>query len=83
MTMPHAHPQQDETYLCTPRKLDKTLGTAYIVGFAPNATSKTAHHMLLYGCKYPGKQEPVFNCGSMTERSVNKGNRGVKVGQKI
>lgn len=46
--MPNSHPEQPETYLCTPMRLDKT-NTNYIVGFQPNATSKTAHHMLLYG----------------------------------
>ncbi len=65
--MPNSHPQQDETYLCTPMKLDKSK-TSYIVGFKPNATSRTAHHMLLYGCASPGREEPVFNCGAMTAK---------------
>ena len=37
--MPNSKPQKDETYLCTPYKLD-TERDAYIVGFHPNATSK-------------------------------------------
>ena len=26
---------------------------------------KTAHHMILYGCKSPGRKEAIFNCGAM------------------
>ena len=32
----------------------------YIVGFAPNATMETAHHMLVFGCEEPGSQEAVW-----------------------
>ena len=53
LTMPKADPKEPETYLCTPMKLDKQ-NTHYIVGFEPRAEKKTAHHMLLYGCKTPG-----------------------------
>jgi hypothetical protein len=53
--MPNSHPQYAESYLCTAMKLDSSKEN-YIVGFEPNATSKTAHHMLLYGCKTPGKR---------------------------
>ena len=34
-------------------RLDTDL-TYYIVGFQPNATKATAHHMLVYGCEEPG-----------------------------
>ncbi|XP_043269938.1 peptidylglycine alpha-hydroxylating monooxygenase isoform X2 [Venturia canescens] len=54
-----------ELYLCTPVKVDVTK-SYYIVGFQPNATSDTAHHMLLYGCKEPGSAKSVWNCGEMT-----------------
>ena len=32
------------------------------------ANASTAHHMLLYGCKTPGQEKPIFNCGAMTVR---------------
>lgn len=30
------------------------------VGFEPNATMHTAHHMLLYGCGEPGDERAVW-----------------------
>ena len=51
-------------YLCTPVKLD-TSESYYIVGFQPNATMNTAHHILIYGCKEPGTAKAVWNCGEM------------------
>ena len=63
--MPNSKPTAPETYLCSPMKLDLNT-THYLVGFEPRASAKTAHHMLLYGCKTPGREEPVFNCGAMT-----------------
>ena len=65
LLMPKANPKEPETYLCTPLRLDKQ-NTYYITGFEPRAERKTAHHMLLYGCKTPGRQDPLFNCGAMT-----------------
>ena len=53
-----------ETYLCTPIRMD-TEDTFYIVGFKPNATKMTAHHMLVYGCEEPGDVSPTWNCGEM------------------
>ena len=67
LLMPKANPKEPETYMCTPLRLDKQ-NTYYITGFEPRADKKTAHHMLLYGCKTPGRQDPVFNCGAMTVR---------------
>jgi len=64
LQMPYSKPANAEAYLCTPMQLDKT-STHYIVGFEPVAAQKTAHHMLLYGCKGPGRQETIFNCGAM------------------
>uniref|UniRef100_A0A182NHY4 peptidylglycine monooxygenase n=1 Tax=Anopheles dirus TaxID=7168 RepID=A0A182NHY4_9DIPT len=52
-----------ELYLCTPVKVDYTK-SYYIVGFEPNATMATAHHMLLYGCGQPGSESAVCPCGS-------------------
>jgi peptidylglycine monooxygenase len=65
--MPRAKPEQAETYLCTPFKLDKSR-THYITGFEPRANKNTAHHMLLFGCKTPGKRDPLYNCGSMAAK---------------
>ena len=45
-------------------KLDKS-NTNYIVGFEPTAHKDTAHHMILYGCKSPARQEAIYNCGGM------------------
>jgi len=64
LKMPLAKPAKAEAYLCTPMKLDKST-TNYIVGFEPTAHMKTAHHMLLYGCKNPGNKDAIFNCGAM------------------
>lgn len=30
------------------------------VGFSPNATMDTAHHILLYGCLTPGRDDVVW-----------------------
>jgi peptidylglycine monooxygenase len=38
------------------------------VGFEPNATMNTAHHMLMYGCGEPGSKSPIWNCGEMSQR---------------
>ncbi|XP_059089054.1 peptidylglycine alpha-hydroxylating monooxygenase-like [Tigriopus californicus] len=65
LKMPFSKPVLPETYLCSPMKLDSTQ-TNYIVGFRPDAWEKTAHHILIYGCKSPALQEPIYNCGGMT-----------------
>ena len=57
--MPKIKPNQAESYLCTPIRMD-TDATYYIVGFKPNATKMTAHHMLIYGCDEPGKSTYLF-----------------------
>jgi Copper type II ascorbate-dependent monooxygenase, N-terminal domain len=38
------------------------------VGFEPNATMNTAHHMLMYGCGEPGSKSPIWNCGEMSQK---------------
>merc|ERR1711931_145513 len=53
LLMPKVKPSLAETYLCTPIRMDTEL-TYSIVGFRPNATKMTAHHMLIYGCMEPG-----------------------------
>jgi len=65
MLMPKAKPTKAESYLCTPVRLS-TESTEYIVGFKPNATKMTAHHMLLYGCDEPGSMDSTWNCGEMS-----------------
>ena len=64
LNMPNSKPQVPETYLCTAVKMDPTQ-TYFITGYEPNADSKTAHHMVIYGCKTPGKFDPIFHCGAM------------------
>jgi hypothetical protein len=54
-----AQPQEPETYLCAPLRLDDNT-THYITGFDPQAEMGTAHHMLLFGCKEPGRRDPLF-----------------------
>jgi len=61
---------QPELYLCTPIRVDFARNY-YIIGFEPNATMQTAHHMLIYGCTKPGSsKKQVWNCGEM----ANAGN---------
>ena len=62
--MPNSKPTVPETYLCTSLKLDTT-ETIYVTGFEPSADKRTAHHMILFGCKSPGKPNPIFHCGAM------------------
>eukprot|EP00794_Sanderia_malayensis_P009679 gene9679-10666_t len=57
--MPGASPHKVEEYLCTSsRRLPKQ--TLYIVEYEPNASATTAHHILLYGCKYPGSRKKIW-----------------------
>lgn len=62
--MPNVRPNKPELYLCTPVRVDFARDY-YIVGFEPNATMETAHHMLVYGCTKPGSTKAVWNCGEM------------------
>ncbi|KAF7389065.1 hypothetical protein HZH66_010202 [Vespula vulgaris] len=62
--MPNVSPNVPELYLCTPVKVDPSRNY-YIVGFEPNATMETAHHMLLYGCTKPGSTKSIWDCGEM------------------
>ena len=63
---------QPDLYLCTPIKVDKSKNY-YIVGFEPNSTMVTAHHILIYGCSLPGSSKSVWNCGEMTQQSTLSG----------
>ncbi|XP_047520481.1 peptidylglycine alpha-hydroxylating monooxygenase [Pieris napi] len=69
--MPNVHPHRDELYLCTPIRISPNQNF-YIVGFKPNASMHTAHHMLLYGCSEPGSNDPVWSCGEMQSNEVDK-----------
>ncbi|XP_001987058.2 peptidylglycine alpha-hydroxylating monooxygenase [Drosophila grimshawi] len=64
--MPKVSPKTPDLYLCTPIKVDPTT-SYYIVGYKPNATMNTAHHMLLYGCGEPGTSKTTWNCGEMAK----------------
>lgn len=55
---------QPESYLCTPVKIDVG-DTYFVVGFEPNATMNTAHHIIIYGCSKPGSSKPLWSCGEM------------------
>lgn len=74
--MPKVRPSQPETYLCTPIRLNGE-DTNYVVGFKPNATKMTAHHMLIYGCEEPGADVGVYNCGEMTSSEPDLETHGI------
>jgi len=66
--MPNVHPSTPELYLCTPVRVDFSTNY-YIIGYEPNASMNTAHHMLLYGCGEPGSlNQPYWNCGEMAQK---------------
>ena len=71
LLMPKVHPTLVETYLCTPVRLND-VQTHFVIGFKPNATMHTAHHMLIYGCEEPGSDEDVYNCGEMAVKQPGK-----------
>ncbi|KAM3967762.1 peptidylglycine-alpha-hydroxylating monooxygenase [Aphomia sociella] len=68
--MPNVWPHKDETYLCTPIRISPQTNY-YIVGFEPNASMHTAHHMLLYGCSEPGSNDSVWSCGEMQSNEID------------
>ncbi|XP_013188764.1 peptidylglycine alpha-hydroxylating monooxygenase [Amyelois transitella] len=68
--MPNVWPNRDEAYLCTPIRISP-VNSYYIVGFQPNATMHTAHHMLLYGCSEPGSNDSVWSCGEMQSNEID------------
>ena len=57
--MPGAAVERPETYLCTTVRLD-TNTTHWLTGYEPGAEQRTAHHMILYGCREPGRREKLF-----------------------
>ncbi|XP_045771025.1 peptidylglycine alpha-hydroxylating monooxygenase [Maniola jurtina] len=68
--MPNVWPNQDELYLCTPIRIAPQKNF-YVVGFKPNASMHTAHHMLVYGCSQPGSNESVWSCGEMQSNEID------------
>ncbi|XP_047531580.1 peptidylglycine alpha-hydroxylating monooxygenase [Vanessa atalanta] len=68
--MPNVWPNKDEVYLCTPIRIAPQKNF-YVVGFKPNATMHTAHHMLLYGCSEPGSNDSVWSCGEMQSNELD------------
>ncbi|XP_043249103.1 peptidylglycine alpha-hydroxylating monooxygenase [Colletes gigas] len=75
LLMPNVRPNREEMYLCTPVKVDPSQNY-YIVGFEPNATMATAHHILLYGCGKPGSSKDVWDCSNM-EHHTNKNDKAM------
>lgn len=69
--MPNVWPHSDELYLCTPIRISPR-NRFNIVGFQPNASMHTAHHMLLYGCSEPGSNDSVWNCGEMQRNVIDE-----------
>ncbi|CAF1561509.1 unnamed protein product [Rotaria magnacalcarata] len=62
--MPDVVASHIDDYLCASFEMDKEKAT-YITAFNPAATSKDAHHVLLFGCTEPGSKEKIWNCGEM------------------
>jgi len=65
--MPDITPTFKDTYLCYQFKLDQEK-PIYITEIQPNATKEIAHHILLYGCETPGREEQVWDCGEMNSK---------------
>ncbi|CAB3977923.1 peptidylglycine alpha-hydroxylating monooxygenase [Paramuricea clavata] len=62
--MPGVRPKKNDSYICTSLKLPA--GDSFIVKYEPDAHKETAHHMLLFGCKKPGRfGSKAWNCGDM------------------
>ena len=76
LRMPNVHPRVPETYLCHPVRLNETLSVVGTRTRAPPST-KTAHHLLLYGCRYPALSADVFHCGEMAVSSNGESDDGL------
>jgi len=64
ITMPGAQSIKAEEYLCTSSKRLPSRKKYYIVEYEPHAHASTAHHILLFGCRYPAKRakNSYFRC---------------------
>ncbi|XP_032824579.1 peptidyl-glycine alpha-amidating monooxygenase B-like isoform X1 [Petromyzon marinus] len=65
--MPAVRPQKQDAYLCTMVSVPSPR-TMYIVDFVPRANMRTAHHMILFGCK---SREPTTNVSWDCGRDVS------------
>lgn len=70
LQVPNVKPDHPEQYLCMAKRLPVGLESQYIVGFNPQGDAKKVHHMLMYGCQFPGvfeRDSPnlVWDCGEM------------------
>ncbi|CAF1422441.1 unnamed protein product [Adineta steineri] len=70
--MPDATAKHVDDYLCTAFKMDEDQPT-YITAFNPSASSKDAHHMLVFGCSEPGSSDKIWNCGEMSHSNDHSG----------
>ncbi|KAM8873148.1 peptidyl-glycine alpha-amidating monooxygenase B isoform 3-T3 [Synchiropus picturatus] len=61
--MPGVVPPASDTYLCMSYPVPTTRDS-YIVDFKPQASMKTVHHMLLFGCKSPYSKSGYWDCGT-------------------
>lgn len=83
--MPNIMPKHADSYLCTSAIMYSDL-SYFVVGFEPKASSDTVHHMLLFGCKEPGTDHPVWNCGTAMQgdaQSAASNNDPCKSGEKM
>lgn len=68
--MPNVSPKQRDLYLCHKLKLDENT-PYYITAFHPKAKADTAHHMLLFTCEEPPKEE-TWDCGEMSSSAKSE-----------
>lgn len=78
LLMPKVSPKTKDSYLCIKKKLDPE-NPLYITEFLPHSSKKTVHHILVYGCQYPGTQEEVWNCGEMNSESSDNGYKSAPI----
>ncbi|KAL5252901.1 hypothetical protein ACHWQZ_G015610 [Mnemiopsis leidyi] len=64
LRMPNVTTKEHDTYLMTPVKVD--YDDAYIVGYVPQASATKVHHILIYGCTTPARDDvPYWDVGDM------------------
>ncbi|GFR70839.1 peptidylglycine alpha-hydroxylating monooxygenase-like [Elysia marginata] len=73
--MKDAVPARPDDLQCTALKLDPE--ESYIIKVDPHASKRTAHHMMVYGCKDIPNDKPVWDCylgeSHESENSVCRG----------
>nr|CAB3264641.1 peptidyl-glycine alpha-amidating monooxygenase A [Phallusia mammillata] len=60
---PKASIKSDDAYLCTSFPVPYKGETSYVVGFTPQATMDSSHHMLVFGCETLPNDKPYWQCG--------------------